>query len=150
MSVKEEQIKKKFQTLADQEIPKSHLLRDCIRAFIVGGLICDVGQVFSNLYSKLGLSTQDTAAYVSITMIFIGALLTGLGVYDKIGDFAGAGSVVPITGFANSIVAPAMEFKKEGYVFGVAAKMFTIAGPVLVYGIGSSIIVGIIYYFITL
>lgn len=150
MSVKEEQIKKKFQTLADQEIPKSNLPRDCIRAFIIGGLICDVGQVFNNLYSKLGLSTQDTAAYVSITLIFIGALLTGLGVYDKIGDFAGAGSVVPITGFANSIVAPAMEFKKEGYVFGVAAKMFTIAGPVLVYGIGSSIIVGIIHYFITL
>ncbi|MCY6370485.1 stage V sporulation protein AC [Clostridium ganghwense] len=150
MNNKEEQIKKKFQTLSQQEAPKSQLVRDCIRAFIVGGLICDIGQAFNNFYINLGFSKQDTATYVSITMIFIGALLTGIGIYDKIGDFAGAGSVVPITGFANSIVSPAIEFKKEGFVFGVGAKMFIIAGPVLVYGIGSSIIVGIIYYFITL
>lgn len=149
MRVKEEQIKNKFQSLVKNEAPKSNLVKDCINAFWVGGAICVVGQFFVNYFGSLGFSVQDTAAYVSITMIFIGALLTGIGVYDIIGDFAGAGSVVPITGFANSIVAPAMEFKKEGYVLGVAAKMFTIAGPVLVYGIGSSIIVGIIYYFIT-
>lgn len=150
MKVKEKDLVKKFKDLTDQEAPKSKILKDCVKAFFVGGIICDIGQLFNNFYGKLGFSVQDTGAYVSITMIFIGALLTGIGVYDKIGDFAGAGSVVPITGFANSIVAPAIEFKKEGFIFGVAAKMFTIAGPVLVYGIGSSMIVGIIYYFIKL
>lgn len=148
MKVKESQIKKKFQSLVQNEAPKSNLAVDCVKAFAVGGLICVIGQFFVNYYSSLGFSVEETSAYVSITMIFLGALLTGIGVYDVIGEFAGAGSVVPITGFANSIVAPAIEYKKEGYVLGVAAKMFTIAGPVLVYGIGSSIIVGIIYYFI--
>lgn len=150
MKVKEKDLIKKFKDLTDQEAPKSNLLIDCLKAFLVGGIICDIGQGFNDFYARFGFSVEDTGAYVSITMIFIGALLTGIGIYDKIGDFAGAGSVVPITGFANSIVAPAIEFKKEGFVFGVAAKMFTIAGPVLVYGIGSSIIVGVIYYFITL
>ncbi|AYF55108.1 stage V sporulation protein AC [Clostridium botulinum C] len=150
MKIKEEELKQKFKDLTEQETPKSNILRDCFRAFIVGGIICDIGQFFMNFYLNLGLSVEDTGAYVAITMIFIGALLTGIGIYDKIGDFAGAGSVVPITGFANSIVSPAMEFKKEGFIFGVGAKMFIIAGPVLVYGIGSSIIVGIIYYFINL
>lgn len=150
MKIKEEELKQKFKDLTEQETPKSNILRDCFRAFIVGGIICDIGQFFMNFYLDLGLSVEDTGAYVAITMIFIGALLTGIGIYDKIGDFAGAGSVVPITGFANSIVSPAMEFKKEGFIFGVGAKMFIIAGPVLVYGIGSSIIVGIIYYFINL
>ncbi|EPS50969.1 SpoVA family protein [Clostridium botulinum CFSAN002367] len=94
----------------------------------------------------MGIPKDEVGTYVSIVMVFIGAFLTGIGVYDKIAKFAGAGTVVPITGFANSIVSPAMEFKQEGYVFGVAAKMFVIAGPVLVYGIGSSVIVGIIYF----
>lgn len=150
MKVKEERIKKKFKNLTKEEAPKSHLLRDCIRAFVVGGLICDIGQLLSAFYGNLGYNTQDTGAFVSMTLIFIGALLTGIGIYDKLGDFAGAGSVVPITGFSNSIVSPAIEFKKEGFVFGVASKMFTIAGPVLVYGIGSSIVVGLIYYFMRL
>lgn len=150
MNKKEKQIKQKFEVLSQQEAPKSKLVRDSIRAFIVGGIICDIGQALNDFYINLGFSKQDAGTYVAITMIFIGALLTGIGIYDKIGDFAGAGSVVPITGFANSIVSPAIEFKKEGFVFGVGAKMFSIAGPVLVYGIGSSIIVGIIYYFITL
>ncbi len=150
MSIKEDEIKRKFRILVSQEIPKSNLLKDCIRAFIVGGLICDLGQLFNNFYGKLGFSLEDAIVFSTITLIFLGSLLTGIGIYDKLGDFAGAGSVVPITGFANSIVAPAMEFKKEGYIFGVTAKMFIIAGPVLVYGIGSSIIVGIIYYFMTL
>jgi stage V sporulation protein AC len=94
------------------------------------------------------MSKEDAGTWVAIVMVFIGALLTGIGVYDKIASFAGAGTVVPITGFANSIVSPAIEFKKEGYIFGLAAKMFTIAGPVLVYGIGTSVIVGLIYYVI--
>ncbi|MBE6064743.1 stage V sporulation protein AC [Clostridium cochlearium] len=150
MSVKENNMKQKFDTLVKQVQPKKSLLKDCINAFIVGGLICVIGQFFNNYFLSKGISTDDVGTYVSIVMIFIGALLTGIGVYDKIANFAGAGTVVPITGFSNSIVSPAMEFKKEGYVFGVAAKMFTIAGPVLVYGIGSSWIVGLIYYFIKL
>ena len=150
MSVKENNMKQTFDTLVKQVQPKKSLLKDCINAFIVGGLICVIGQFFNNYFLSKGISTDDVGTYVSIVMIFIGALLTGIGVYDKIANFAGAGTVVPITGFSNSIVSPAMEFKKEGYVFGVAAKMFTIAGPVLVYGIGSSWIVGLIYYFIKL
>ena len=149
MKVKEERIKKKFKKLSKQEKPKPQLFRHCIRAFIIGGLICDIGQLFNNFYLKMGVPEELLGTYVSITMVFIGAFLTGLGVYDKLGEYAGAGTVVPITGFANSIVSPAMEFKKEGFVFGVAAKMFIIAGPVLVYGVTSSVIVGIIYYFIS-
>ncbi|GAA0177423.1 stage V sporulation protein AC [Clostridium sediminicola] len=146
MTVKESDIKSKFNELSQKDTPNTKLINNCIRAFLVGGIICDIGQLFSDFYMSIGIDKINAATCVSITMIFIGALLTGVGIYDKIGDFAGAGSVVPITGFANSIVSPAMEFKKEGFVFGVGAKMFTIAGPVLVYGIGSSVIVGIIYY----
>jgi stage V sporulation protein AC len=146
MNKKEEKMKQKFKEISSEVRPKSHLLRNCIRAFIIGGLICDIGQFFSNYFMKLGIPKDDVSGWVSIIMVFIGALLTGIGIYDKLAAFAGAGSLVPITGFANSIVSPAMEFKREGFIFGVAAKMFTIAGPVLVYGIGSSVIVGIIYY----
>ncbi|KPU45344.1 SpoVA protein [Oxobacter pfennigii] len=117
-------------------------------AFIVGGLICDIGQFFVNMLMNSGMPLDEARGYTSLIMVFLGSFLTGLGVYDNIGKFAGAGSIVPITGFANSIVSPAMEFKREGYVFGVAAKMFLIAGPVLVYGITSSVIVGLIYYLI--
>lgn len=145
---KEQEIQKKFEQLSQQENPKSDLSVHCIRAFIVGGLICDLGQFFYNCLCNFGLPKEQVTTWVPIIMIFIGALLTGVGIYDKLGDFAGAGTVVPITGFSNSIVSPAMEFKKEGFIFGVGAKMFTIAGPVLVYGIGSSVIVGIIYYII--
>ena len=149
MNSKEEKIKQKFQTVSSEARPKSHLFRNCIRAFIVGGLICDIGQFFSNYLNRLGLPKDDISSWVSIIMVFLGALLTGIGIYDKLASFGGAGSLVPITGFANSIVSPAMEFKKEGFIFGVAAKMFVIAGPVLVYGIGSSVVVGIFYYFIS-
>ncbi|MFD3156188.1 stage V sporulation protein AC [Haloimpatiens sp. FM7330] len=145
---KEQEIRTKFQKLSSKENPKSTLGIDCIKAFFVGGLICDIGQFFFNSISSFGLPKDQVSTIVSIIMIFIGAFLTGIGIYDRIGEFGGAGTIVPITGFANSIVSPAMEFKKEGFVFGVAAKMFTIAGPVLVYGVGSSVIVGIIYYFI--
>lgn len=109
-----------------------------------------IGQIFQNLLIKYNFSAEEVKMLVPIIMIFLGALLTGVGIYDKIASFGGAGTVVPITGFSNAIVAPAIEFKKEGFVFGVAAKMFTIAGPVLVYGIGSSVIIGIVYYFIQL
>lgn len=147
MNKSDEKIKQKFKTISSEVRPKSHLLRNCIRAFIVGGIICDIGQLFNNYFTKMGLPKESVSSLVSIVMVFLGALLTGIGIYDKIASFGGAGSLVPITGFANSIVSPAMEFKKEGFIFGVAAKMFVIAGPVLVYGIGSSVIVGIIYYF---
>lgn len=148
MNNNEDRLKKKFKTISSEAKPKSHLLRNCIRAFIVGGILCDIGEFFNMCFSQAGVPKDDVSAIVAIIMVFLGALLTGIGIYDKLAAFAGAGSLVPITGFANSIVSPAMEFKKEGFIFGVGAKMFVIAGPVLVYGIGSSVIVGIIYYFV--
>jgi stage V sporulation protein AC len=144
----EEKVIKKFNYLSSEAKPKPKMLKNSVLAFLVGGAICDVGQFFNNYLLGIGIGKDEVGTYVSIIMVFIGALLTGIGIYDKLANFAGAGSVVPITGFANSIVSPAMEFKKEGFIFGVGAKMFTIAGPVLVYGISSSVIVGIIYYFI--
>lgn len=146
----EKQIFKKFQSITESTNPKPKIARNCARAFIVGGAICTIGQVFQELLMKYGFPEDEVKMLLPIIMIFLGALLTGVGIYDKIASYGGAGTVVPITGFSNAIVAPAIEFKKEGFVFGVAAKMFTIAGPVLVYGIGSSVIIGIIYYFIKL
>ncbi|MFZ5352465.1 MAG: stage V sporulation protein AC [Bacillota bacterium] len=138
---------KEYEKLVQEKVPKPNTLRNCIVAFIVGGLICDVGQLITNILKSSGLDKDSTSAGTAIIMVFLGAFLTGLGLYDRIGKFAGAGSIVPITGFANSIVSPAMEFKREGFVFGVGAKMFVIAGPVLVYGISTSIIIGLIYHF---
>ncbi|MDZ7543553.1 stage V sporulation protein AC, partial [Clostridium perfringens] len=132
----EQQIMDKFQTIANQTNPKPKLVRNCVRAFLVGGAICTIGQILQTLLIKYGFLEDDVKMILPIIMVFLGALLTGVGIYDKIASFGGAGTVVPITGFSNAIVAPAIEFKKEGFVFGVAAKMFTIAGPVLVYGIG--------------
>lgn len=146
MAIQEEDIKRKFKEISKTEHPKTNIFKNCIYAFVIGGLICDVGQLVNNIIISLGVEKIEAASWTSIIMVFLGALLTGIGVYDKIANFAGAGTVVPITGFANSIVSPAIEFKKEGFIFGVGAKMFTIAGPVLVYGISSSFIVGIIYY----
>lgn len=150
MTTKEDKVKRKFDKLAQTEEPKPDLLKHCISAFIVGGLICDVGQFLVNLLTAYGLPKEDVSNAVPIIMVFLGALLTGIGTYDKIASFAGAGTVVPITGFANAVVSPAIEYKKEGFVFGVAAKMFNIAGPVLVYGIGSSVIIGIIYWILNM
>lgn len=131
--------------------PKTNEMRSLLRAFWVGGFICCIGQGFRFLLELgLGLSGDELAAYVSIIMIFLGSFLTGLGVYDRIGKYAGGGSIVPITGFANSVVSPAMEFKTEGYIYGLAAKMFIVAGPIIVYGIASSVLVGLIYYVIGL
>lgn len=146
----EQQILNKFQTITDQTNPKPKIVRNCARAFLVGGAICTLGQIFQTLLVKYGFQEEEVKMLLPIIMVFLGALLTGVGIYDKIASFGGAGTVVPITGFSNAVVAPAIEFKKEGFVFGVAAKMFTIAGPVLVYGTGSSVIIGIIYYLIQL
>lgn len=148
--MKEKKIKEKYTTMAEEVTPKSKVFQDCIRAFIVGGLICVIGQIINNIALNLGVSEENVKSLVPILMILLGAILTGTGTYYKIANFGGAGTVVPITGFSNAVVSPAIEFKKEGFIFGVAAKMFTIAGPVLVYGIGTSVIIGIIYYITTL
>ncbi len=136
--------KKEYQKFTDKKSPKPKYLKNMVMAFIVGGTICTIGQIIINYLKSLGLDEKTVGAGTSLTLVFLGALLTGLGIYDKIGKIGGAGAAVPITGFANSIVSPAMEYKREGFIFGVAAKMFTVAGPVLVYGIGSSIIVGLL------
>jgi len=148
--MKEAKIKQKYETMANEVIPKSKVFQDCLKAFLVGGLICDVGQCINNIATNYGFPKEQVMSIVPIIMIFLGALLTGTGTYGKLAQFGGAGTVVPITGFSNAVVSPAIEFKKEGFIFGVAAKMFTIAGPVLVYGIGSSVIIGIVSYIITL
>ena len=124
--------------------PASPLAMDMVKAFVSGGAICCVGQLILNLYLSYGLSRLAAAAATSITMVLIGAALTGLGVYDKMAKFSGAGTLVPITGFANSVVAPALEFKTEGFVTGTAAKMFVIAGPVIVFGISASVVYGLV------
>ena len=134
-----------YQRRVNEKAPRSKTASQCLRAFIAGGLICCVGQLVHDcgtLWLRLG--EDDCGALTSIVMVFLGAFFTGIGVYDRIGNWAGAGSVVPITGFANSIVAPAMEFKREGLIMGVGAKLFTFAGPVLVNGISASVIVGLL------
>ncbi len=128
------------------QMPKSKTGVDCLCAFTVGGMICMIGQVFLGLYSGIQGVDKDTAALLtSATLIALSALLTGFGVYDRISSFAGAGTLVPITGFANAVVSPALEFKSEGYVLGTGAKMFIIAGPVLVYGVAASVVAGLIW-----
>ena len=136
---------KKYQEYVDKKSPNSPIFKNCFNAFWVGGLICTIGQIILNICKERGLDTSISGTIVSILLIGISAFLTGLNLFNKIGKFAGAGSLVPITGFANSIVSPAMEYKSEGYIMGVGGKMFTVAGPVLVFGISGSIIVGIIY-----
>lgn len=136
---------KEYQEYVDQKSPNSPILKNCFNAFWVGGLICTIGQFIMEFCKYRGLDNEVSATIVSIILIFLSAFLTALNLFNRIGKFAGAGSLVPITGFANSVVSPAMEYKSEGYVMGVGAKMFTVAGPVLVYGISTSILVGIIY-----
>ncbi len=137
--------KKDYQTYVDQKSPNSPILKNCFNAFWVGGLICSIGQMIFNYCKYRGMDIQMSNTIVSIILIGISAFLTGLNLFNRIGKFAGAGSLIPITGFANSIVSPAMEYKSEGYVMGVGGKMFTVAGPVLVFGISASIVVGILY-----
>lgn len=142
---------KDYKKYVEQISPKPTYLKNNISAFIVGGIICCIGQAINDIYTNFAsLDKLAAGTATSITLIFLGAFLTGLGIYDLIGKRAGAGSIIPITGFANSIVSPAMEFKREGYVLGVSANLFKIAGPVLVYGIGSSILCGFVYYIFTL
>ena len=137
--------KKDYQEYVDQKSPNSPIWKNCLNAFWVGGLICSIGQIIFAFCKYRGLDETASSTVVSILLIALSAFLTGLNIFNKIGKIAGAGSLIPITGFANSIVAPAMEYKSEGYVMGVGAKMFTVAGPVLVYGISTAIIVGLVY-----
>ena len=137
-----------YDKMVKQASPNSPILMDCVKAFVSGGIICIIGQLLLNFYTGQGISEKDAAMWESITLIGLSALLTALGIYEKLGKFCGAGTIVPITGFANSVVSPAIEFKKEGMVFGMAAKMFIVAGPVIVYGTLTSMLVGLIYYFV--
>ena len=141
---------REYGRLVSDMAPKSPIWKDCINAFWVGGLICVLGQIALNGYGAMGLDKQDAATATCMSLIALSALLTGLSLYDDIAKFAGAGTLVPITGFANSIAAPAVEFKTEGMVLGVGAKIFQIAGPVIVYGVSASVVSGIIYWITTL
>ena len=136
--------KKEYNRYVARLAQKSPLGKDLLRSFLVGGLICVIGQLILNGYTALELSEQDAAAATSVSLVFLSAVLTGLSVYDDIAKFAGAGTLVPITGFANAVVSPAIEFKAEGFVTGMAAKMFIIAGPVIVYGTVASVLYGLI------
>jgi stage V sporulation protein AC len=139
---------KEYQDLVKKVKPKVPLLRNVIGAFLVGGTICLIGQIILGGFIAGGLTQRAAIGATAAVMIFLGSLMTGLGIYDNLAKFAGAGSIVPITGFANSIVAPALEFKSEGYVFGLSSKMFVVAGPVLTFGFIASVTIGLIYYFL--
>ena len=136
---------KEYDKIVKKNSPKSKCFVNGLKAFLIGGAICAVGQGFTSLYGALGIEEQQAKTLTSVTLIFLGILLTAIGVYDKIAKHAGAGTIVPITGFANSVVAPALEAKTEGYVLGTGAKIFTIAGPVILYGTLASFVAGIIY-----
>ena len=141
---------KQYAQLVQELAPKSPLWKDCLKAFLIGGAICALGQGIMNVYLWLGLEKDDAGTAMSMTLVAISALLTGLSLYDNIAKHAGAGTLVPITGFANSIAAPAVEFQTEGFILGVGAKMFTIAGPVIVYGVSASVVYGLIYWLTTM
>lgn len=140
----------KYKNYAKIRAGKSPLAKDCLFAFLIGGLICAIGQALLFLYASLGIEEETAKGLVPVTLVFIAALLTGIGVFDDIAKVAGAGTLVPITGFANAVVSPAIDNKSEGFVMGVGAKMFVIAGPVIVYGIISSVLYGVIYYIVGL
>lgn len=135
-----------YREYAERRTPRSNSRRNMVRSFLFGGAICALGQFALQLFLSLGLETQDASTAVSVSLVFLGAALTGLGVYDELAFYAGAGSLVPITGFANSVAAPALEYKTEGFVLGTAVKMFSIAGPVIVYGTAASVVYGFIYW----
>lgn len=141
---------KEYQKLVEEISPNSPVGKDCLSAFLVGGIICTIGQFFINYYTRIGLDKEAAGTAASMTLVVMSAVLTGLSLYDNIAKFAGAGTLVPITGFANSITAPAVEFKTEGFILGVGAKMFTIAGPVIVYGLFASVVYGLIYWLSTI
>ena len=141
---------KQYQAYLKGVNPKSPVWKNMALAFVVGGAICCVGQALSNWFGSLGLNTEDAGTATSVSLVFLSALFTGLGLYHKLARHAGAGTLVPITGFANSIAAPAVEFKTEGFILGVGANMFKIAGPVIVYGVSASVVYGLIYWITTL
>ena len=142
--------KKEYAKLVKKKSPNSHVLTDTLKAFLFGGTVCAVGQGLVNLYTNAGATEKTAKTLCSVSLVALGVLLTIFGVYDKIAKHAGAGTLVPITGFANSIAAPAIEFKSEGFILGVGAKIFTIAGPVIVYGVVASVIYGFVYWITTL
>lgn len=135
-----------YHEFVQTKTPKSKILKNCIKAFLIGGLICVIGQCFLNLYQYLGINKEDSSTLTTITMVFLGTFSTGLDIYPKIAKHGGAGTLVPVTGFANAVAAPALEAKTEGYVLGVGAKIFTIAGPVILFGTLASIVCGILYF----
>ena len=137
---------KEYAQLVQKAAPKSPMGKDCLNAFWIGGLICVLGQILTNSYSAVGLDKDAAATATSITLVTLSALLTGLSLYDNLAKYGGAGTLVPITGFANAIAAPAVEFKTEGFILGVGAKLFTIAGPVIVYGLSASVVYGFLYW----
>ena len=138
----------KYSQMTKDASPNSKSGVNIIKAFLIGGLICGLGQLFIAWYSKMGLSEKNAALLTSITLVFLSALLTGLKLYEKIAKHGGAGTLVPITGFANAVVSPAIEFKSEGFILGLGAKIFIITGPVILYGVVASVLYGLIYYFI--
>lgn len=141
---------KEYEKLVQKASPKSPIGKDCLNAFWIGGLICVLGQILANSYGSIGLGKDAASTATSITLVALSALLTGLSLYDNLAKYGGAGTLVPITGFANAIAAPAVEFKTEGFILGVGAKLFTIAGPVIVYGLSASVVYGLIYWLWTL
>lgn len=142
--------KEKYSKMVKKQTKNSPLIKNCVVAFLVGGLICTIGQFILEFYQNIGVNTEDAKTLCSVTLVFIGVALTALHLYEKIAAYAGAGTLVPITGFANSVASPAIEFKAEGFVLGVGAKMFAIAGPVIVYGTTAAVIYGLIYWVTTL
>ena len=148
--MKQEPSQKEYNQYVEQVTPTHSLIKNCFHAFWIGGLICVVGQLFFNLFqTNLNLSKEDASTYVTITLVLLSIILTGFNIYPKIAKLGGAGTLVPITGFANSVAAPCIEFQKEGQVFGIGVKVFTIAGPVILYGIFSSFVLGFIYYILS-
>ena len=142
--------KKDYKKYTEKHAPRSPMLKNCIWAFTVGGLICVIGQALSDIYMKWGMSKETAGTVTSVTLIFFAVLLTGIGIFDDIAKRAGAGTLVPITGFANAVASPAIDTKTEGFILGVGAKIFTIAGPVILYGISAGVVYGVIYWITTL
>ena len=141
---------KEYDKIVQKNSPKSKIFKNCLKAFFIGGTICTIGQGLFALYQSFGLDEKMSKTLVSVSLIFLGILFTAIGVYDKIARHGGAGTLVPITGFANAVSSPAIEFKSEGYIAGLGAKLFIIAGPVIVYGVSASIVYGVIYWITTL
>ncbi len=146
----QEKKEEKYNEYVKENTPKKSWLWNLCKAFLVGGLICVLGQILTNLYQIIGLQKETATLYTTLSLIFLSILFTGLNVYQKLANFAGAGTLVPITGFANSVAAPAIEFKKEGQVFGIGCKIFTIAGPVILFGVFCSWILGVLYWLSTM